>query len=351
MREVVDTASRAFTARSIDPEVFDLPLSAPRRRVPALPTPIAPVHALLLDLPTIAADDPPVLTRAAIFADPWPGPVAIWASTDGLSYTRVALALAPAIVGETLDALPRGPASRFDHIGRMRVKLYGGALASVSDSALFGGANVAAVQRTDGAWELLQFANAELVAERTYALSKFLRGQAGSEWAIADPLPAGSPFVLLDEHVVPVARGLDALGRPLQLRVIAAGRDHGDAAALAVGATPQATALRPLSPVHVKASRASDGVQLNWIRRTRVDGDSWETRDVPLGEQSERYQVDILSGASVLRTLDTTTSTALYAAADEIADFGAPQSTLSVRIAQLSAAVGRGIAADATVTV
>ncbi len=351
LREVVDTASRAFIARSVDPEVFDLPLSAPRRRVPALPTPIAPVHALLLDLPTIAADDPPILMRAAIFADPWPGPVAIWASTDGLSYTRIALALAPAIVGETLDALPRGPASRFDHIGRMRVKLYGGALASVSDSALFGGANVAAVQRTDGAWELLQFANAELVAERTYALSKFLRGQAGSEWAIADPLPAGSPFVLLDEHVVPVARGLDALGRPLQLRVIAAGRDHGDAAALAVGATPQATALRPLSPVHVKASRASDGVQLNWIRRTRVDGDSWETRDVPLGEQSERYQVDILSGASVLRTLDTTTSTALYAAADEIADFGAPQSALSVRIAQISATVGRGIATDAIVTV
>jgi hypothetical protein len=40
----------------------------------------------------------------------------------------------------------------------------------------------------------------------------------------------------------------------------------------------------------------------------------------------------------------------LYAAADEIADFGAAQTTLSVRVAQLSATVGRGIAAAAALT-
>ena len=65
-------------------------------------------------------------------------------------------------------------------------------------------------------------------------LSRLLRGQAGSEWAMGDPLPAGAPFVLLDEHVVPIARGLDALGRPMQLRVVAADRDHGDPAAVAL---------------------------------------------------------------------------------------------------------------------
>ena len=53
------------------------------------------------------------------------------------------------------------------------------------DSALFAGANAAAVQRADGAWEVMQFANAELVGESTYLLSRLLRGQAGSEWAMA----------------------------------------------------------------------------------------------------------------------------------------------------------------------
>jgi hypothetical protein len=181
-------------------------------------------------------------------------------------------------------------------------------------------------------------------------LTASLRGQGGSEWAMGDPLPIGSPFVLLDEHVVPVARGLDALGRPLQLRIVAADRDHGDSAALAIEATPMATALRPLSPVHVRAARDGGGVHFSWIRRTRIDGDSWEAQDVPLSEQFEKYQIDILSGTTVLRTLDALAPTALYAAADEIADFGSPQSALSVRIAQVSATVGRGVAADTVVT-
>src|SRR5205085_3704105 len=176
----------------------------------------------------LPGDDPPVLQHLAAFADPWPGPVAVWRSRDGASYERIATVLAPAIMGETLDALPRGPTSRWDKAARVRVQLYGGALASVSDQRVLGGANAAALQRPDGAWEVLQFADATLTGERTYQLSRLLRGELGSEGAIADPLPAGAPFVVLDEHVVPLARGLDALGRAMQLRLVGASRDHGD---------------------------------------------------------------------------------------------------------------------------
>ena len=169
-----------------------------------------------------------MLARLAVFADPWPGPMAVWASSDGASYSRAAHgAGAERSIGETLDDLPAGPTARW-HNASFRVQLYGGALSSVSDSALFAGANAAAVQRADGAWEVIQFANAELVGDRTYLLSRLLRGQAGSEWAMGAPLAAGAPFVLLDEHVVTIASGLDALERTLQLRVVAADRDHGD---------------------------------------------------------------------------------------------------------------------------
>jgi hypothetical protein len=285
-----------------------------------------------------------------VFADPWPGPVAIWRSFDGASFERIALALAPAIIGETLDDLPAGPTGRFDHRHTVQVRLHGGALASVADVALFAGANAAAVQRPDGAWEVLQFANAELVGERTYRLSRLLRGQAGSEWAMADLLPAGAPFVLLDEHLVPIARGLDALGRAMQLRVVAADRDHGDPTAVSLTATPAATALRPLSPVHLRALRTGAGVEFCWIRRTRRDGDSWDVVEVPLGEEREAYALDVLDGATVARTLPADGPSVLYPAADELADFGAAQVSFSIRIAQLSATVGRGIAASATLT-
>ncbi len=57
------------------------------------------------------------------------------------------------------------------------------------------------------------------------------------------PLFAGAPVVLLDQRIATIASGIDALGRTMQLRVVAEGRDHGDLTALALPVTPQATAL------------------------------------------------------------------------------------------------------------
>ena len=124
---------------------------------PPLPPAIGPVAARLLDLPAFDAETPVALTRAAVFADPWPESVAVWRSRDGASYERAAIVPAPAIAGETLDPLPKGPAARFDDANAFRVQLYGGELASVSDLALLGGANLAALLRPDGACEIIQF--------------------------------------------------------------------------------------------------------------------------------------------------------------------------------------------------
>lgn len=345
-QEITDTESRAVTAVSIDPEVFNLSLAPASRRAAAAPAAVGPVHAEVLDLPTLDDTQPAILARIAVFAKPWPGAEAVWSSTDGETFQRVALAAIPATAGQTLDDLPAGPTARW-HNASFRVQLYGGTLSSVPDSAVFAGGNAAAVQRGDGAWEVIQFANAELVGEGTYLLSRLLRGQAGSEWAMGAPLSSGAPFVLLDRNVVSVASGPGLLERALQLRVVAANRDYGDPTAMTLEATPQTTALRPLAPVHVKASRSVGGVTFTWVRRTRIDGDSW-VGEVPLGEDGEQYAVDILSGESVLRALGASTSGAFYAAADEIADFGAPQSALTVRVTQWSAIVGPGFPTTAT---
>ena len=101
----------------------------------ALPAAVGPAEVVLLDLPTLPADATPVLLRAAIVADPWPGPVAVWRSFDGVAFERVAVAMAPATVGETLDALPAGPTGRIHANAGFRVRLYRGALASAGDAA------------------------------------------------------------------------------------------------------------------------------------------------------------------------------------------------------------------------
>ncbi|MDC7788689.1 glycoside hydrolase/phage tail family protein [Rhodoplanes sp. TEM] len=350
IREIVDTASRAVTAQAIDPEVFSLPLAARARTVPRLPDPVGPADVVVLDLPTLPGDASTadtVLARLALAADPWPGALAVWRSFDGETFERIAVAAAPAVIGETLDDLPAGPAGRIDRHAAVRVRLSGGALASISDAALLAGGNAAVLVAPDGPCEVIQFGTAELVATRTWRLSRLLRGQAGTEHAIAAPLAAGATIVRLDDVLVPVARGIDSLGRTMVLRVVAADRDHGDASAVAVTVTPQATALRPLAPVRLAGRRTAEGIALSWIRRTRRDGDSWEVAEVPLGEEIEAYAVDILNGGTVVRTLSTAGPSALYQTAQEIADFGTPQANLSVRVVQLSATVGRGIAATA----
>jgi len=71
---------------------------------------------------------------------------------------------------------------------------------------------------------------------------------------------------------------------------------------------------------------------------------------VPLGEDAEAYTLDILSGATVVRSMTCATPAALYANADELADFGAPQTSLRVRVAQLSSTVGAGFPTELTLT-
>ena len=125
---------------------------------------------------------------------------------------------------------------------------------------------------------------------------------------------------------------------------------HDDPAAVALTVTPGDTALKPLSPVHVAAARKSDGIHISWIRRTRIEGDSWGV-EVPLGEEAEAYTLEILSGSALVRSIACTSPQALYAAADELTDFGAVQTSLHVRVAQLSSTVGAGHAAEVTLAV
>lgn len=347
---LVDTQSRGVTARSIDPDVFDVPLAMPRIRRPLIPAALGPVHVVALNLPVIDQGNADVLTRLAVFAHPWPGSVAVWQSSDGASYQVAAVASASAVLGVTLDPLPAGPLARWDNGNAVRVRLSGGALMALSDARVLAGGNTAAVQNDEGGWEIIQFAKAELVDGQVYRLSRLLRGQAGSEPAMAALLPAGAAFVLLDSRLLPIARGIDALERPMPLRVAGRGRSHDDAAAVAVTVTPDATALRPLAPVHVRAVRRADGVHVSWIRRSRIGGDGW-AGEMPLGEDGEAYRVDIVSGAAVVRRISCTAPAATYAVADEVADFGAPQPALHLRVMQLSAAVGAGTAADVMLAV
>jgi hypothetical protein len=111
--------------------------------------------------------------------------------------------------------------------------------------------------------------------------------------------------------------------------------------------------LKPYSVVQIGGGRYSDGaVLISWVRRTRTSGEWRDGIDVPLGETSEAYEVEIWNAGrtSLLRTLTGITSTnVVYSAAQQVADFGSVQSPIAISIFQLSSVIGRGYESRATV--
>ena len=104
--------------------------------------------------------------------------------------------------------------------------------------------------------------------------------------------------------------------------------------------------------MHVSAAKAVGGdITFAWLRRSRIGGDIWDNSDVPLSEESEAYEVDIVDAGTVRRTLAASTPQALYTSAQQTADFGAPQAAYTIRITQLSAAFGRGAPKEVTLNV
>lgn len=341
---IADGFSRRCEARAIEPEIFDArPAKVALASVPPPPAP-GPAQTVVIDLPADGGDPPP-LTLLALRADPWLGPYTLWRSGTGASFEAVASVSRPSILGETLEALPAGPLWRWDRATHIAIRLAGGAVASVVDEAALAGANTLAIRGPDGAWELLSFAEATLVSAGVWRISRLLRGLFGSEAAAARPVAAGAPVVVLDASLTPLFQGADEVGAGALFRVSPAGRDHADPAAVGFSAIGGSAALKPLAPVHLRARRTAAGVAMDWIRRSRRGGDNWEALEVPLAEESEAYRLDILSGAGALkRSFAASAPACLYSAADELADFGAAQTALNLRLVQISRAAGDGAA-------
>lgn len=246
-----------------------------------------------------------------------------------------------AVFGAITTDLPIGPSETWDTINEVEVILTSGSLVSVNELAVLNGANAALIGE-----ELVQFQNAQLIGENTYKLTKLLRGRQGTEWAMNHS--EGERFILFTPALYTTAIANNLIGRELYYKSVSVGNSLGNTDEEAF--TYIGKNLKPFSPVHVTGERdGGDNLTISWIRRSRVDGDWRDGVGIPLGEETEAYQVDILDGSDVVRTIEATSPTASYSAADQATDFGSAQSSIDVKIYQMSAVVGRGYAAEATV--
>ncbi|PTM38727.1 glycoside hydrolase/phage tail family protein [Bosea sp. 124] len=342
LTRIDDGPTRKAAARAVEPAIYRSSgapsLPRPPKTAPALPgRPMVVPFAL----PIVRVPPPPLLSLAA-FASPWPGALAVWQADGAGQFDLLRLIEAPSIVGETLTVLPPGPIWRTDPHAVLDLRLRGGILSSVAPEVALAGANALALLDADGTVEIVTVAHVELVGTRQFRLSGFLRGIAGSEAAAGRSLPIGSRVVVLDGAAVSLTDDLADLGQERRYRIGPVQRDLGDPSMVEITATASIAALAPLSPVHPRARRVAAAVEIGWIRRTRIDGDSWDLAEVPLGEEAELYEIMVHNGDTELRRTRTSTPAWTYPAALELADFGAPQAEFAIVIAQISAVAGRG---------
>ncbi|MBV6637722.1 MAG: host specificity protein, partial [Mameliella sp.] len=334
----------------IEPDVF-LPSDMPEEPPQVRPfTPAVPVTPVFLDLPLISGDEVPHAPHLALSATPWPGSVAVYHAAQDADYGLNGIVAARSVIGLTETDLPSARAGMIDNGAPLEVRLASGGLQSISDAALFGGGNLMAIgDGTPGNWELFQFRDAELISEGRWSLSHRLRGQVGSDGLMPTSWPAGSWVVLLDGTPSQIA--LKSLHRGLErhYRIGPASQTYDHPSYEHRVHVFEGNGLRPYRPAHLNAEQTNGGLAVHWIRRTRIDGDGWDRAEVPLGEDSEAYQVRVRQGETVLRDVTVNTPEWAYAASEMAVD-GA-SGTITLCVAQVSERYGAGPFAELQVTV
>ena len=301
-----------------------------------------PVDPLFLDLPLLSGDEVPHAPFVAATARPWPGSVAVFSSAIDDGYSLNKLLPAPASVGVTLTELRAAKSGLLDRGTLLRVEFVSGDLASADLADVLNGANVAAIGDGSGAnWEIFQFTSAQLVAERTYDIGGRLRGQAGTDGIMPDIWPEGSTVVLLNGAMQQLDLALSTRGLARHYRVGPAQRSYDDPSYVHHVAAFDGVGLRPYSPSHLRATIDSSGdVQVGWIRRTRIDGDSWQSVEVPLGEDFESYTVRVLKDGALRRETSVENSSFTYTSSAQAAD--GVTGSFEIAVAQVSARFGAG---------
>jgi len=216
---------------------------------------------------------------------------------------------------------------------------YGPIPTSAADKyAVLNGENLALWGR-----EIIGFRDVTSLGGSRYRLSCLLRGRYGTEWAMNSHGTA-DPFMLLTLATIKrVTHDATDLGVNRFYRGVTIGQLIDSA--IPRGFANQGVGLKPYAPCHVTGSRdGSDNLTITWFRRARYNAEWRDALEIPIGEESEAYEVDVLDGAgTVVRTItDLTTPTASYTAAEQTTDFGAPQAAIVVVVYQLSGIVGRG---------
>lgn len=309
----------------------------------------------VLDMPLLRDEDdvspgPYVAARSA-GGGVWPG-CAVMLSQDGAAYVTAASIAEHAVFGSALEVLGAWAAGWvMDETNTLLVDVGAGTLSSTSRADLLADGTINAMLIGD---EVIRYVNAVLTGTEPnrYRLSRLLRGQAGTEWAVNSHVADERAVALTARGLRHLAMQWADLGAVRRVKAVTAGQRASAGAVQEM--TLAAVAQVPYAPVDLRLARApTDDIVVSWKRRTRYatrfcgpDGSY-----VPLGEGAEAYSVEIIVSGQPVRTAFVSDPTYTYSRSQAQADHGAVPAALRVRVRQISATVGAGRALEVDVPV
>lgn len=201
-------------------------------------------------------------------------------------------------IGALLSDLNAGPLGRWDRANQFDMYMPNGRFAAIEDMELFDGGNKFAIETPNG-WEVLQIRDMRLIGSDIYRCEMLLRGLDGSAADMPPYIKSGARIIWLNQGVFDTLLSPDLLQEQVSFTCNVNGRGGDDTQLVYLGRH-----LRPLAPVHVRAEQQPSGLSLNWIRQTRIGGDSW-AGEVPLGETQERYLVRFFDSQDLIFQAET----------------------------------------------
>lgn len=214
-----------------------------------------------------------------------------------------------AVIGMTLGVLPPATPLLLDRASTLDIQLAGAdlLLTDADFVGIAGGANRALVGR-----EVVQFASAIPLGDGRWRISHFLRGRGGTESETTTHVN-GEPFVLLDGALSIFDPQL--MGDVATTRIVASGL--GDPEPVSASVHNPGLTRRPLSPVHGWCARDANGsLRLRWTRRARGCWTWLDEVDLPLNEQAELWDIQLIGPNGLAKSWQTG-SAALILSAEE----------------------------------
>jgi streptogramin lyase len=333
-----------FTARLDAAYIREALMSVPATPPPNPQTP--PVSAdttpLLINVYALTQEDKAPRYHVAYRGErePWPG-AALYRSLDAeATYQFVDSGVLEAITGAVQGTVPMHDHYGMDTTTVLTVVLDYGTLSSVSDLALYNGANRALVGHASWGWEVMGFGEATLVGTDTYELTRIIWGRRGTEWATSMHI-AGETFIVIDAGLRPVPMTMAARHITLPYKAVTTGQSIADVDPVTFA--PSAENLRPWAVAQPEATADGPDWVFTWRLRSRFNAPGLFG---PIGfdEDFSAFRVDIYTDttyASVARSTLTDGGNPLdpeaiktwtYDNASQVADFGAPQTTVYWRV-------------------